>query len=80
MTRHTRTQTLTKAQKAIRSGDPVTYVDARGIGHQTTARSDPYQIEPHMSNAGMWVIFIAGRSGYYELQHVVPTPSPEAVK
>jgi hypothetical protein len=65
-------QRVTEAQKAIKNGDPVIFTDDFGVEHQTKARTDAYQIKPGMSNEGMWVIFIEGKSGYWELDRMTP--------
>ena len=70
-------QRVTAAQKAIKVGDPVILTDDFGDEHRTTARCNAHQIQAGMSNAGMWVVFVAGFAGYWDLDRVRPNPSAE---
>ena len=70
-------QRVTAAQKAIKVGDPVILTDDFGEKHHTTARCDAYRIQGGWSNAGMWVGFLTGLGGYWDLSRVRPNPSAE---
>jgi len=70
-------QRVTAAQKAIKVADPVILTDDWGYEHRTTARCNAHQIQAGMSNAGMWVVFLTGLGGYWDLARVRPNPSAE---
>ena len=73
-------QCVSDAQKSIKGGDSVIFTDDAGYMHFTAARCDAYQVQAGMSNAGMWVVFLTGRAGYWDLSRVRPNPSAKMGK
>lgn len=58
-------------QLALKVGDAV-ILDRNGVPFPTKIRYAPYQIPKGDSNAGMWVAFVEGISGYWELVAMKP--------
>lgn len=58
-------------QLALNVGD-VVILDRNGTPFPTKIRYAPYQIPKGDSNEGMWVAFVEGISGYWELADIKP--------
>jgi hypothetical protein len=61
----------TPEQLALREGDQVT-LEHHGEPITVNLRHDPYQIPEGDSNPGMWVTFVQGLPGYWELAKLTP--------